>query len=260
MDYSNIIVESTGAKAKIIINRPKALNSLNSETISEIRTAFTELEKSGSVRVCIFTGEGDKAFIAGADIAELKQLNVITGKAFVESGQALFRQIEESKIVSIAAINGFALGGGCEFLMATDIRLASESAKMGQPEVNLGIIPGFGGTQRLARLVGRGRAKELIFTGRIVKADEALRIGLVEFVYPPDQLMAEADKLADQILTKGPTAVQFAKEAINRGLDIDMADGNAFEATAFAALCATADKEEGLGAFLEKRTAVFKGQ
>ncbi len=201
-----------------------------------------------------------KAFIAGADIPELKELDLVSGKEFVELGHQTFAQIENSKIVSIAAINGFALGGGCEFAMATDIRIASETAKLGQPEVNLGIIPGFGGTQRLTRLVGRGRAKELIFTARIITAEEALRIGLVEKVVPADKLMEEANKLADLILSKGPLAVQYAKEVINRGADLDLGNANGYEMTAFAALCETDDKNEGLTAFLEKRAAGFKGK
>ncbi len=260
MAYNNIIVEVQGAKATITLNRPKALNALNTETLLEVKQAFTEMENGGEVRVVIFTGAGEKAFIAGADIGELKTLDVVTGKTFVETGHSVFAQIENSKIVSISAVNGFALGGGCEFIMATDIRVASETAKMGQPEVNLGIIPGFGGTQRLTRLVGKGRAKELTFTARIIKADEALRIGLVEFVFPADQLIAEANKLADTILSKSPLGVQYAKELINRGGEVDLANANAFEIQAFAALCATADKNEGLGAFLEKRDAKFTGK
>lgn len=260
MSYNNIIVEINGAKAKITFNRPKALNALNTETLKEIQQAFTEMEKSGAVRVVIFTGGGEKAFIAGADIGELKVLDVVTGKAFVELGHKVFTQIETSKIVSIAAVNGFALGGGCEFMMCTDIRIASESARMGQPEVNLGITPGFGGTQRLPRLVGKGRAKEMTLTARIVKADEALRIGLVEAVVAPDQLIAEADKMADTILAKAPLAIEYAKELINRGMEVDLDNANAFEVQAFAALCATADKNEGLGAFLDKREAKFAGK
>lgn len=189
MAYNNIIVETQGAKATITFNRPKALNALNTETLLEVQQVFTEIEAAG-VRVVIFTGAGEKAFIAGADIGELKTLDVVSGKAFVETGHSVLAQIENSRIISISAVNGFALGGGCEFMMATDIRVASETARMGQPEVNLGIIPGFGGTQRLTRLVGKGRAKELTVTARIMKADEALRIGLVEFVYPADQLIA----------------------------------------------------------------------
>jgi enoyl-CoA hydratase len=260
MVYENITLEVTGAKAVITINRPKALNALNVATLREIKSAFRELMKGGVVRVCIFTGAGEKAFVAGADIPELKELNFISGKAFVELGHKVFAKIEKSKIISIAAINGFALGGGCEFAMAADIRIASENAKLGQPEVNLGIIPGFGGTQRLTRLVGRGRAKELIYTARIINAEEALRIGLVEKVVPADKLMEEANKLADMIVSKGPLAVQYAKEVINRGADVDLTTANAYEMVAFAALCDTADKNEGLTAFLEKRPAAFKSQ
>jgi enoyl-CoA hydratase len=260
MVFENITLEITGAKATITINRPKALNALNRETLKEIKSAFTELENGGVVRVCIFTGAGEKAFIAGADISELKELDLVSGKEFVELGHQTLAQIENSKIVSIAAINGFALGGGCEFAMATDIRMASENAKLGQPEVNLGVIPGFGGTQRLTRLVGRGRAKELIFTARIITAEEALRIGLVEKVVPADKLFEEANKLADLILSKGPLAVQYAKEVINRGADLDLGNANGYEMTAFAALCESDDKNEGLTAFMEKRAAGFKGR
>jgi enoyl-CoA hydratase len=260
MVFDNITVEISGAKATITINRPKALNALNRETLREIKSAFTELENGGVVRVCIFTGAGEKAFVAGADIPELKELDLVSGKDFVKLGHQTFAQIENSKIVSIAAINGFALGGGCEFAMATDIRMASENAKLGQPEVNLGVIPGFGGTQRLTRLVGRGRAKELIFTARIITAEEALRIGLVEKIVPADKLIEEANKLADVILSKGPLAVQYAKEVIQRGADLDLVNANAYEMTAFAALCESDDKNEGLTAFLEKRAAGFEGK
>jgi enoyl-CoA hydratase len=260
MVFQNITVEISGGKATITINRPKALNALNRETLKEIKAAFTELEAGGVVRVCIFTGAGEKAFVAGADIPELKELDLVSGKEFVELGHNVFAQIENSKIVSIAAINGFALGGGCEFAMATDIRIASENARLGQPEVSLGVIPGFGGTQRLTRLVGRGRAKELIFTARIITAEEALRIGLVEKVVPADKLIEEANKLADLILSKGPLAVQYAKEVINRGADLDLGNANGYEITAFAALCESDDKNEGLTAFLEKRAAGFKGK
>jgi enoyl-CoA hydratase len=261
MTYENLEVTVSGAKATIAINRPKALNALNSTTLSELGQAFGELESSNEVRVCIITGGGEKAFVAGADIAELKELNLMSGKAFVQLGHDVFSQIENSDIVSIAAVNGFALGGGCELAMACDIRLASEKARMGQPEVNLGIIPGFGGTQRLPRLVGIGRAKELIFSARIIKADEALRIGLVDAVYPPEQLLDEAGKLADVIASKGPLAVQWAKDVINRGVNMDLASANGLEINAFAALCTTEDKNEGLSAFLDgQRKADFKGK
>ncbi len=260
MVFQNITMEVSDGKATITINRPKALNALNRETLKEIKAAFTELEQGGVVRVCIFTGAGEKAFVAGADIPELKELDLVSGKEFVELGHQTFAQIENSKIVSIAAINGFALGGGCEFAMAADIRMASENAKLGQPEVNLGVIPGFGGTQRLTRLVGRGRAKELIFTARIITAEEALRIGLVEKVVPADKLVEEANKLADLILSKGPLAVQYAKEVIHRGADLDLGNANGYEMTAFAALCESDDKNEGLTAFMEKRAAGFRGK
>ncbi|MCK4857649.1 MAG: enoyl-CoA hydratase/isomerase family protein [candidate division Zixibacteria bacterium] len=259
MEYKNIDILVDGAKATITINRPKALNALNSNTLAEIGVAFSELEAS-EVRVCIITGAGEKAFVAGADIAELKECNVMGAKQLAELGHELFKQIEDSVIITIAAINGFALGGGCELALSADIRLASETARLGQPEVSLGIIPGFGGTQRLARLVGKGRAKELILTGRMVDAAEALRIGLVEAVYPADRLIEEAGKLADTILAKGPLAVQFAKKAINIGLDFDLANASQYEIISFAALFGTADKDEGLTAFLEKRKAEFKGK
>ncbi len=261
MAYENLEVKVDGAKATIAINRPKALNALNSATLSELGQAFGDLEGSNEVRVCIITGGGDKAFVAGADISELKELDLMSGKAFVQLGHDVFSQLENSSVVTIAAINGFALGGGCELAMACDIRLASEKAKLGQPEVGLGIIPGFGGTQRLPRLVGIGRAKELIFSARIIRADEALRIGLVDALYPPEQLQEEAGKLADVIASKGPLAVQWAKDVINRGINMDLANANGLEINAFAALCETADKNEGLLAFLEKqRPPEFKGK
>jgi enoyl-CoA hydratase len=198
--------------------------------------------------------------VAGADIKELNQDTVITGKARALRGQAVYSKIENLSRPVIAAINGFALGGGCELALACDIRLACDKAKLGQPEVNLGIIPGYGGTQRLARLVGSGMAKKMILTGDFVKADEALRIGLVDAVYPPEELMAEAKKLAGKIATKGPIAVKSAKEAINLGLNTDLKSGLQFEAEAFGLICATEDKAEGTGAFLEKREAKFGGK
>lgn len=260
MEYKNLKVEIDSAVGKITIDRPKALNALNSETLSELSLAFSDFENGGQVRVCIITGGGEKAFVAGADISELKTFDMAGAKTFAENGHELFAMIENSPIVTIAAVNGFALGGGCELAMACDIRIASEKAKFGQPEVGLGIIPGFGGTQRLPRLVGKGRAKELIFTGRIIEAEEAMRIGLADAICPPDKIGEAAETLAGSIVGKGPQAIAFAKSAINTGLDLDLANGNRYEINTFAALFGTADKDEGLGAFLEKRKPDFKGE
>jgi enoyl-CoA hydratase len=260
MGYQNIMLEVDGAKAVLTINRPKALNALNSATLQEIKTAYQEMESDGKVRVCIMTGSGDKAFVAGADIAELKALDVVNAGIFAQGGHAAFAAVEQSTIITIAAINGFALGGGCELAMSTDIRLAATTAKLGQPEVSLGIIPGFGGTQRLTRLVGKGRAKELVFTGRMVDAEEALRIGLVDTVVPAEKLIDEANKLADAILSKGPLAVKAAKSVIDTGYDTDLSSACKLEINAFAGLFGTKDKDEGLGAFLEKRKPEFSGK
>jgi len=260
MTYKNIKLELETPLAIVTVSRPEVLNALNADTLDDLDRCFDELEKAGDVRCVIVTGAGEKSFVAGADIKELNQDTVITGKARALRGQAVYSKIENLSKPVIAAINGFALGGGCELALACDIRLASEKAKLGQPEVNLGIIPGYGGTQRLARLVGSGMAKKMIFTGDFVRADEALRIGLVDAVYPVEELMAEAKKLAAKIATKGPIAVKSAKEAINLGLNTDLTSGLQYEAEAFGAICATEDKLEGTGAFLEKREAKFGGK
>jgi len=260
MTYKNIKLDIEAPLAIVTISRPEVLNALNAEMLDELDHCFSELEKSNEVRCVIITGAGEKSFVAGADIKELNQDTVITGKARALRGQAIYAKIENLSKPVIAAINGFALGGGCELALACDIRLASDKAKLGQPEVNLGIIPGYGGTQRLARVVGPGLAKKMIFSGDFVKADEALRIGLVDAVYPGEELMAEARKLAQKIATKGPIAVKSAKEAINLGLNTDLKSGLQFEAEAFGAICATEDKLEGTGAFLEKREAKFGGK
>lgn len=259
MGYNNILVEKAGHLAIMTINRPKALNALNDETLTEIDKAFGEMMEDGQTRVLIITG-AEKAFVAGADIGELMKADMAGGKVISNKGNTIFRTIEGSDIVSIAAINGFALGGGCELAMACDIRIASEKAKMGQPEVSLGLIPGYGGTQRLCRLVGKGKAKELIFTGDMLAADEALMLGLVEKVVQPDDLMDEARKMASKILTKGPIAVKLAKQAINFGSETSLVDGLAFEIEKFAQICATEDKLEGTKAFLEKRAPEFKAK
>ncbi len=260
MEYKNILFEQDGATAVVTINRPKALNALNDDTIAEIDHCFTTIRSDTNIRAVILTGAGEKAFVAGADIGELAECDVAGGRAKCERGQAAFFKIETLPQPVIAAINGFALGGGCEIAMACDIRLASEKAKLGQPEVTLGIIPGYGGTQRLARLVGIGKAKQIIFTGDFIPVAEAHRIGLVDEVYPPEELFDKAKELAAKIGQMGPLAVRAAKEAINFGVEVDLESGCAFEAAQFAQICATADKQEGTNAFLEKRKAEFTGK
>ena len=260
MNFKNILIERKDELEVITINRPNVLNSLNDETISELHRGLREIFKDEQVRVVILTGAGEKAFVAGADIGELKVCNALSGHRKSINGQRLLYHIENMEQVAIAAINGFALGGGCELALACDIRIASENAKLGQPEVNLGLIPGYGGTQRLARLVGRGKAKELIFPGDMVDAQEALRIGLVEKVVPPTELMKTAQEMAAKIISKGPLAIKAAKRAINLGLDVDLKSGLEYEAMEFANVCATEDKTEGTSAFLEKRKANFKGK
>ena len=260
MEFKNILIERKDKLEVITINRPNVLNALNDETISELHQALREIFKDEQVRVVIFTGAGEKAFVAGADIGELRICNALAGHRKSINGQRLLYHIENMEQVAIAAINGFALGGGCELALACDIRIASENAKLGQPEVNLGLIPGYGGTQRLPRLVGRGKAKELIFTGDMVDAGEALRIGLVDRVVPQAELLKVARDLADKIASKGPLAVRSAKRAINLGLDVDLRSGCEYEASEFSAICASEDKSEGTSAFLEKRKPNFKGR
>ncbi len=258
--YKNLLLAVELPIATVTVNRPNVLNALNDETIAELWEAFLLLEKSDDLRVILLTGAGDKAFVAGADISELKAADVLRSRWKCEQGQAFLFKMEETDKVVIAVINGFALGGGCELAMAADIRIAAEGAKLGQPEVNLGIIPGYGGTQRLSRLVGEGKAKELIFTGDAIDAAEACRIGLVDKVVPKDQLMAEARKMAEKIASKGPLAIAAAKRAIRNGLSADLKTGCAYEAAEFASLASSEDKMEGTSAFLEKRKANFKGK
>lgn len=258
--YETILVEVQAPLATVTINRPKVLNALNDQVIAELSSAFRALTDDKSVRVVILTGAGEKAFVAGADINELKVCDVRAGIDKSIRGQTLLNMMEQSRLIVIAAINGFALGGGCELAMACDIRLAADTARLGQPEVNLGIIPGYGGTQRLPRLVGRGKAKQLILTGDMINAAEAHRIGLVDEVYPAAELLPKAQELAQKIASKGPVAVMTAKRCVDLGSETDLGTGLEFEYTQFGVICATEDKTEGCGAFLEKRPAQFKGR
>jgi len=259
MDYKNIKFEKEDNIAVVTISRPKVLNALNDEMIDELHHVFDAIAADKDIRCVILTGEG-KAFVAGADIGELAECDVQAGHKKCKIGQALMHKMEALPKAIIAAVNGFALGGGCEIAMACDIRLASEKAKLGQPESTLGIIPGYGGTQRLARLVGYGKAKEWIFSGDIYPVQEAHRAGLVDEIYPPEELMDKAKEMAKKIASRGPLAIAYAKEAINRGINTTLDAGCEHEATLFAAICASKDKNEGTKAFLEKRPADFVGE
>ncbi len=252
MEFKNLVIEKRDAIGIIIINRPESLNALNIETLGEIRDAVTALNNEEDIKVLIFTGAG-KAFIAGADIKQMKDMNENDAREFCNLGQKIFDIIENLDKPMIAAVNGFALGGGCELAMACDIRIASEQAKFGQPEVNLGVIPGFGGTQRLSRLVGKGIAKELIFTGEIIDAPTALRIGLINKIVAPENLMNEAIVMAQKIASKGPAAIMIAKSVINRGLEVDQPKGLAIEREGFVQCVASGEAKEGMEAFVEKR-------
>ena len=256
---SFVILEKKDKAAIIRLNRPEALNSLNEQVLKDLDHAVDEAEADREVRVIVITGEG-KAFAAGADIAAMSTMNEAEAMAFGQLGQQVFRKIEMLDKPVIAAVNGYALGGGCELAMACDIRLASEKARFGQPEVKLGITPGYSGTQRLPRIVGKAKAMELILTGDQIKAAEAKEIGLVSKVTAPEELMEEALALAARIIQKAPLAVLYATKAIKEGLELDMDSGINVEAEFFAECFATEDQKEGMGAFLEHRQAVFKGQ
>ncbi|HWQ62412.1 MAG TPA: short-chain-enoyl-CoA hydratase [Negativicutes bacterium] len=259
-DFQNLIFENQNGIGIVSVNRPKALNALNAETMAELDSLMGAIAKDPAVKVVIITGVGDKAFVAGADIAFMQPLTAAEGRAWGKAGQAVFDKIENLPQPVIAAVNGFALGGGNELAMACDIRIASEKAKFGQPEVTLGITPGFGGTQRLARLIGKGRAKELLFTGDMVDAADAYRIGLVNKVVAPEELMDAAKALALKIMSRSPVAVGMCKAAVNEGLDTDLQTGVAYEAEVFGLCFASADQKEGMTAFLEKRKAAFPGK
>ncbi|MFH0778884.1 MAG: enoyl-CoA hydratase-related protein [Candidatus Eisenbacteria bacterium] len=260
MSYENILLEKKDRIAFITINRPKVLNALNVATMDELRRAFLDVKHDDSVGVVILTGSGEKAFVAGADIKEFLNLNSEGARRFSLSGQHVFRLIEKLGKPTIAAVNGFALGGGCELALACTIRVASENAKLGQPELNLGLIPGYGGTQRLARLCGKAVATELILSGRFVDAREALQMGLVNKVTPPDKLTATCEEMARVLLSKPALAVRYAMEAIDEGIQVSLDEGSYIEANMFGLCFATEDMKEGITAFLEKREPNFKGK
>jgi len=260
MPYQNLIFEKKDHIGTVTFNRPKLLNALNRQTMDELAAVLTEARNDRDIRVLLLTGAGDKAFIAGADINELARLTPMTGPETSLHGQAILHNLETLGKPSIAAVNGFALGGGCELALACSIRLASRTAKFGQPEVKLGIIPGYGGTQRLARLCGKGVAHELCLSGDMISAEEAQRIGLVNHVYEPEELMPAAQSLAKKIASNAPLAVQLAMEAVERGQEMPQDQGLFLEASLFGMSCATEDMREGTRAFLEKRAAQFQGK
>ena len=260
MSYENLLYEKRNHVATVTFNRPKVLNALNRQTMEELDAALKDARGDGNVRVIILTGAGDKAFVAGADINELAQMTPLTGRETSLFGQGVIGKLESMGKPTIAAINGFALGGGCEMALACTIRLASRTARLGQPEVKLGIVPGYGGSQRLARLCGTSVAQELCLTGEMISAEEAQRIGLVNHVYEPAELIPAAEALAAKIIANAPLAVKFTMEAIERGSQMPLDEGLLFEATLFGLCCASADMREGTRAFLEKRAAQFRGE
>ncbi|MBX5443960.1 enoyl-CoA hydratase-related protein [Sphaerobacter sp.] len=253
-------VARDGHVATLTLNRPDVLNAFNTEQLEALRDALAGVTRDPEVRAIIITGAGDRAFAAGADIAEMRDKGPSQALIFARLGQSVCSMLENAPQPTIAAINGFALGGGCELALACDIRICSENAQLGQPEVTLGIPPGWGGTQRLARVIGRAAAKELILTGRRIGAEEALRLGLVSAVYPAEELMPRARELAERIAANAPVAVYYAKEAINRGVETDLETALAYEAHLFALAFDTRDQKEGMGAFLERRKPDFTGQ
>ncbi len=260
MVFNNIIYEKNDKVAVISINRPKALNALNSDTLKELDLAADLAAEDEGVYAVVLTGAGEKAFVAGADITEMKDMTVAEGRKFGILGNKVFRKFDLMDKPVIAAVNGFALGGGCELSMACDIRIASTKAKFGQPESGLGITPGFGGTQRLPRIVGMAAAKEMIFTAGIIKADEALRIGLVNKVVEPEKLMETAMDMANTIAAQAPLAVKYCKAAINRGMQCDLETGLMYESEVFGECFSTYDQKEGMTAFVEKREKSFKNK
>jgi enoyl-CoA hydratase len=260
MSYENLLYEKKDGIAYVTFNRPKVLNALNRKTVEELQLVLVDARDDASVRVLILTGSGEKAFVAGADINELAQQTPVNGKEFSLFGQGVFHLLETMGKPSICAINGFALGGGCELALCCSIRLASKTAKLGQPEVKLGILPGYGGSQRMARLCGKGIAHEVCLTGEMITAEEAQRIGLVNRVYEPAELLPAAEGMAKKIIERAPLAVKYCMEAIERGVEMPLEEGLFLEATLFGLCCATEDMREGTKAFLEKRPAQFQGK
>jgi enoyl-CoA hydratase len=260
MPLNTLLAERADGIATVTFNRPRMLNAMNQEMASELAQVVEDVERDAAVRVVIFTGAGDRAFMAGADVSEFPRLTPVGALRLSQQLQALYTRIERSPQPVIAAVNGFAFGAGCELIQACDIAIASENARLGQPEVNLGIIPGAGGTQRLARLVGLHRAKEICLTGDPLDAQEAYRVGIVNRVVPPDRLMAEARAVAEKLAGKSPVTLRLIKQAINEGYSVPLETGLAVESKAWAVAFATEDRTEGVAAFLEKRTAAFKGR
>ncbi|MDQ3069807.1 MAG: enoyl-CoA hydratase-related protein [Acidobacteriota bacterium] len=260
MAFENLTVEREGAVAIVTINRPKVLNALNTPTMDELEAAMRELGADETVRAIVLTGAGEKSFVAGADINELAVQTPVGGRDHAQRGQRVLDTIEQLGKPVVAAINGFAFGGGCELAMACTLRVAADTAKLGQPEINLGLIPGYAGTQRLTRLVGRGVALEILLTGDAISATEAHRIGLVNRVVPAAELMAEARKLAQQLASKAPVAARFIMDAVARGADLPLAHAQVYETTLFGLVSTTDDMREGTRAFLEKRKPEFKGR
>ncbi|HYA43142.1 MAG TPA: enoyl-CoA hydratase-related protein [Syntrophobacteraceae bacterium] len=259
MDYTNILFEIRDRVGIVTFNRPKALNALNPQTVEELGDAVERARGDDAIRVLILTGAGDRAFIAGADISEFPRMNPLQARLFSELGHQVFYRIEQLPKPVIACVNGFALGGGCELAMSCDFIYASDKAKFGQPEINLGIIPGFGGTQRLSRLIGRAKAKELCMTAEMIDAQEAKELGLVAKVFPSERLMEETMKVAGALALKSASALRSIKKVIDCGSDIDLRSGCALEAEAFGICFGTEDAREGISAFLEKRKPEFKG-
>lgn len=260
MSGNNVLLEKENGIAIITINRPKALNALNKDALDELLETVNQVEADEEVKAVIITGAGGKAFVAGADISYMENLSPLEGKEFGATGQQLFSKIEQLNKPVIAAVNGFALGGGCELALACDVRFASNKAKFGQPEINLGIVPGFGGTQRLPRLVGKGRALELLMSGDIIDADEAFRIGLANKVVDPEELINTAKEFAAKMANKSPVTLRLMKEAVHEGMEMELTKAFAHEANLFGICFGTEDQKEGMNAFLNKRVAQFKGK